>query len=791
MKYCFLMMTLCVFLSTSHAQDLNNNSSVKGSISNSMTGKAVPFASVSLYKNNKHIKGMLADSIGRFEIQNLTAGIYYIRFSMMGYQALQTKPLALNNQDTVLDFGTIWVVPEQINLKTVTIRGRKPLIEQRADGITFNVESLPSIAGSDAADVLRNVPMVAVDPNGGLSIRGSSNVRVLIDSKPSEAYASSPADALKMIRGENIVKVEVITHPSAKYDAEGTDAVVNVITRKIKTNITNGNVGGDLGNRSKSLMGDIHSKNGKWIFNADAFYQHYQNRNGSMLQRETESLHLVQKNETKQSGHYFFGGANIFYSLDSLNTFNIGYRMRPSDEATTGTSSNYEVENGILTPSFQSNTRTPNNNKGNTFNVGYTGASKNGHSEFSLLGIYLLPKSTTGYNLARLHNEIIDYRENFSNSSSNHDFIIQGDYSKSFDDRWKWETGIKIAEKKLQSESRFDVYNFQNDNYVKDTSRSNGFSYKSSIYAVYNNLSLKLKKWGLTAGARYERTKLNAVFKDGPLGVPSFDNLVPQILINRIINEESSLKLGYTMKIVRPYISYLNPTVNKSDSLTLNFGNPYLKPEITNSYQLSYTVNAPQLFKDISIFFNDNRNTIENIRTPLPGGVFESTWKNTGQNQRLGLSATINWKPTSAFNLGATFTGQYVWLKSPALSITNKGFMRELVLNGTYKLPKGYSVYFYGFFDARNLSLQGYREGWKYYSMTISKKSENERFNLSLKMDAFLTPYSYIDEEITTGSFHQLQIFRYQNQNFRLSFSYRLGKSEIKSPRIREFDNAD
>ena len=204
--------------------------------------------------------------------------------------------------------------------------------------------------------------------------------------------------------------------------------------------------------------------------------------------------------------------------------------------------------------------------------------------------------------------------------------------------------------------------------------------------------------------------------------------------------------------------------------MTISFGNPYLKPEITNRYELSYTVNAPKFFKDIGIFFNDNRNTIENIRTPLPGGVFENTWKNAGKNQRLGLSATINWKPTSVFNLGATVTTQYVWLKSPALGITNKGFMRQLVVNSTYKLPKGYSIYFYGFFDVRSLNLQGYREGWKYYSMTISKKSENERFNLSLKMDAFLTPYSYIDEEITTGSFHQLQTFRYKNQNIRLSF---------------------
>lgn len=256
-----------------------------------------------------------------------------------------------------------------------------------------------------------------------------------------------------------------------------------------------------------------------------------------------------------------------------------------------------------------------------------------------------------------------------------------------------------------------------------------------------------------------------------------------------MFNSKCSLKVGYTMKIARPDFLYLNPTVNKSDSLTTQFGNPYLKPEITNRYEINYTVNDSKLFKDLVVFFNDNHNTIENIRTPLSGGLFESTWKNTGKNQRLGLSATLNWKPIEAFNLGATFTGQYVWLKSQSPDISNSGILRAVTVNSTYSLPKGYSIYLYAFFNNRSLTLQGYRTGWKYYSLTISKKSANERFNLSLKMDAFLTPYSYIDEYITGANFQQVQTYRYQNQNFSLSFSYKIGKHEVKVPRMPKLNN--
>lgn len=710
---------------------------------------------------------------------------------MVGYHSLQSKPKVLRDDETVLDFGTIWVIPELVNLKEVIIRGQKPLIEQRVDGIVFNTERLSSIAGLNASDVLKRVPMISVDPSGGLSVNGNSNIRVFIDGKPSELYAPSVAGALKAISAENIVKIEVITHPSAKYDAEGTDAVVNIITRKPKTNGSSGNLSVALGNRSENTMGDMLSKYGKWLFNADALYQKYWNRNGSVLERETGSSELLQKNESKQSGDYFFGGANILYSPDSLNTLSIGYRARISPNVTSNVLESYEVKNEMPLLSFLRHTRTPNTNKGNTFNAGYTRTSKNGKKEFSLLAMYFLFKGTNDYQLEQVRNDVIDYLENFGSRTHNHDFIIQGDYSQSFNKRWKWESGIKLTLKQLKSESRFNVYNFLDAHYIPDALRSTHFSYRSNIYALYNNLTLKLKKWGLTGGVRYERTELDAVFKEVSLRIPAFSNMVPQILVSRMFDEKTSLKLSYNMKILRPYFSYLNPTVNNSDSLTIQFGNPYLKPEITNRYQLSFTANDTKLFKDLTLFFNDNRNTIENIRTALPGSVFESTWKNIGQNQQLGLVASLTWKPTAALDIGGTFTARYTWLKSRALGITNKGLTGELVIRSTYAFQKGYSIYFYGFFNNRNLRLQGYRSGWKYYSITVSKKWKNERFNISLKMDAFLTPFTYIDEELATNSFRQLQTFRYQNRYISLGFSWKLGKTQIKNQEIRQVEHDD
>ncbi len=765
--------------------------SVHGILADSLTGKPIPFATISTFQQGKLIDGTLTDSLGHFAISNLSFGAYLLTFSAVGYRAGRTSVWSVSAEKPVMELGTVTIRQDVRNLQAVTVRGQKPLIEQRADGIIFNVESLPIIAGSDASDVLRKVPMLSVDANGGLSMRGSSNIRVFIDGKPSDIYASSVADALKAIPGESIVKVEVITHPSARYDAEGTDGVVNITTRRIRDTITNGKISAVLGNRSELLMGDMQSKFGKWLVKLDGYYQTYWNRNGSVLDRKTTDFQIVQQAESRQTGSYFFGGANVLYSLDSLNTINLGYRRRWVPFQTTTISDNFYSENGVLNPSFSRQTDTPIVNDGNVFTAGYTGTSKDKRKEFSALGTYFLFSGSNRYDLNQIDIDQRPYKEVFDSKTHNQDLIIQVDYTQSFRNALKWETGGKLTQKKLDSDSKFDIYNFDNQAFSVDPVRSNFFSYQSTIYALYTNLSVQLKKWQFMTGIRYERTDLGATFKQSILQIPSFNNLVPNLLISRNLAQKSTLKLSYSVKLVRPYFALLNPTINNSDSLNIQFGNPYLRPELTRRYQLNYARNGTRLFTDITLFYNHNQNSIESIRTVRPDGVVETTWQNIGKNARLGLSLALTWKPNPNVSLGTTLTTQCVRLESPALQQVNSGLMRELVLNYSHKLPKGYSIDFYGFFDANNIRLQGYRSGWKYYSLTFSKKSTNDRFNLSLRMDTPLTRYTFIREETTTQDFYQLQTYRLQNQNIRFTFSYKLGKKEIKSPRLRQAENPE
>ncbi|WP_128545427.1 TonB-dependent receptor domain-containing protein [Larkinella soli] len=772
------------------AQPVAPTGSVRGVVVDSVSGRPLPFITIALIRRGKAVDGTLTDSLGRFSLQKLPFDTYTLTFSAVGFRTTQIPAWVLDARQPDVETDTVGLVQEARTLQAVTVRAQRPLIEQRADGITFNVESLPSMAGSDASDVLRKVPLLAVDASGGLSLRGSANIRVFIDGKPSDLYASSVADALKAIPGESIVRVEVITHPSARYDAEGTDGVVNIITRRSRANTTNGNVSGMLGNRSHQLMGDLQTKYDQWLIKLDGIYQTYWNRNGSVLERTSAGSAVRQRNESRQTGRYGFGGTSILYSIDSLNTLTAVYRFRHLLNRTTLQSENFQTDGaGGLRPAFDRQVVQPSERTGHQVSGGYTGFSRDKQREFSLLGTYSHSPALSRYALEQT--EPVFYQETFESRSVNRDWIVQADYARTLRDNRKWETGGKITQKAIDSESRFEVPAPGPTGFQPDPVRSNVFSYRSRIYALYLNYNFRLGRWQFITGTRYELTALQATFKQEALRIPSYRNLAPNLLISRSLNLKSTLKVGYTVRLVRPFYGYLDPTVNNSDSLNVQFGNPRLLPEVTRRYQVSYSQNGTRLFTEVALFLNQNRNSIQAVRTPRPDGVFESTWQNVGQNRRLGASVTLTWKPTAGINLNGTVTTQYVRFESPAMGLSNRGWMRQLVLNYSHKLPKGFSVDFYGFFDSDNLFLQGRRTGWKYYSLTVSRKTAGDRFTMSLRLDTILTPFTYLTEATTAGAFRQQLTYRYQNQNIRLTLSYKLGKKEIKSPRMRQTESPE
>ena len=775
MKKILLILFLLASLKEGIAQPSN---SISGKIKDSTTSNSLAYATVRLLADsNTIIKSTFSDSTGTYLLTSINPGHYFLSFSRADYTASYSSSFLIYDSSQI-NTGEHMLLPHTKQLSGVTVFSRTPLIEKSTDGIVYNVQQDLLAGGGTAIDVLRKTPMVSVGQDGSLAIRGSGNIRVFIDDKPSDLFAPSVADALRQIPAEEIVKVEVILYPSAKYDAEGTDGVINIITRKNKLNGVSGTYSLNLGQRNQNSALSLNIRQQKWIFTINAGGYLYENRNGSVFDREEANKNrLLQQNEWKNNGKTFYSGLNIIYVIDSLKSLYAGYRFRTNTSITDRVSLNdYFVSDSILN-SFQRNTDNTMGNKVNSINTGYTGKSKNQRSELKALISYFGHHGNNDYDLEQLRRQTTDYKENFASKTTNAELSIQADYTQKIGANAGLEAGIKSTHRSSSSVNEFEVYQFSSGKFTEDNTCANKFNYNRDIYAAYSNLSVTMKTWQIRFGARYEQTSLTARFMTVLLEIPEYKNFVPSILINKSIGTHS-LKLNYNKQILRPFLFYLNPAINYSDSLNLEYGNPYLLPEITHRFELGYSGTFKTIFAGASLFYSGNRNSIENIKTPGDNGVFKSTYQNIGRKEAIGLSGNLSWRKEKV-TISTNLTLRYMMLKSVALQLSNNGFQFNGNMNVSWKFKNGYSVEGLININSNEIRLQGSREGWKFYSLVWNKKMNNEKLTISLRIETY---NRFITEEFITPAFYQQTKTKYQNLNMLFGLSWKFGKKEIKVP---------
>ncbi len=753
--------------------------SISGTIKDSLSGNPLSFVTVRLLTDSgKIIQTVFSDSLGNFRFGAVDTGSYLLSFSLVGYIAKRSSLISIHKDERV-DIGRISLGPEAKQLSAVTVVGKKPLIEKLPDGIVYNAQQDLLTAGATAINVLRKTPMVIVGQDGTPGIRGSTNIRVFIDDKPSELSAPTVADALRQIPAEEIVKVEVILFPSAKYDAEGTDGVINIITRKGKLNGITGNVNLNAGPRYQNINFSADARKNKWVLSGNTGGYFYQNKNGTAVYREEiNSNTLKQSDQIKNDGKTFLAGANIIYLPDSLNTIYGGYRFRTYKSKSGHTAMNEYYSDDTIATAYQSNIDVAFGTRLNSMNAGYTGKSKNKNRELKILSSYFSLSEYDRYNLEQVHHALSDYRENYSGNTGTSEFTIQADYSQQVSNRFNIETGLKSNWRKLSSSNDYWVYEPSTEKYDRDEVRSNHFNYDRSIYAVYLNSSLSIKSWQIRIGGRYEQTLLQTTFRDTVLEIPGYKNFIPFILLNKSIGEKQSVRFNYSLQLLRPYLSYLNPTVDYSDSLNIRFGNPYLVPEITYRYELGYSGNAGKFNLNASFFYNHVRNGIENIRYPLGEGVFANTYQNIAKRDVYGLAANVNWR-NEKISIGSNITVRYIKLQSGALQSGNQGFQLNSNINISYQFKNGYSLDGQANINSKDILLQGTREGWKYFFLSLNKKMKQDKLMFTIRLETY---NRHIVEEYCTDSFFQNTKTRYQNFFVFFGATWKFGKKELKLP---------
>jgi outer membrane receptor protein involved in Fe transport len=785
---------------------------ITGRVVEKGSGEPIAYAAAVLLEagSGKNITGGVADDNGEFFLAGFKDGKYTLQVSFMGYAALE-KQIIIAVGKTSLNLGELFLEEESLALEEVTVQGQRDLIEEKVDRTIYNAENDKTTIGGDASDVLRRVPMLSVDLDGNVSMRGSQNIRVLIDNKPSTIAASSIADALKQIPADEIKSVEVITSPSAKYDAEGSGGIINIVTKKnnlqgasLSVNSSAGMRGSNLGlNASlrRGKMGWTLGGHGRGGYNIKGAFDNEQ----EVTDPDGRISNILQSADTRTNmlmGRYNLGWD---YEINKYNwvSASLGYGLFNFKNKQNNLLSETYIEE-VLVNSLLRQVDMDNLSNNIDFNFNYTRTFDKPQKEFSILGLYSRNNRTNDFvnSLFDQDFDVIASRTKNENASNNQEFTLQLDYITPIGtgDKQILEYGAKNILRKATSDYAYFSADGADGPYeqLDDVQLSNEFNYQQNVTAGYLSYTLGfLKDYTLKTGLRYEYTTIDADFKtEQTVEIPAYGTLVPSVNISRKLKSGNMIKAAYNRRIQRPSLQFLNPNIEASNPLQISQGNPLLDPEFTDNYELAYNTYYKAASINLSTFFRNSTGSIQSVRTVQEDGVIYNTFENIGSEKAYGLSLFTNINISNKLSLNGGVDSYYSVLNNnadnPLYAASNEGMVFSGRLFGNYNLTETWVVQAFGFARGTRVQLQGSQGGFRVYGLSLNKEFKDKKGSIGFGAENFLTSEFKMKNEINSPTITQRSTNTMRNMNFKINFSYRIGKMSVSTPRRkRSIDNQD
>jgi outer membrane receptor protein involved in Fe transport len=783
---------------------------VSGIIIDIKSKQPVPYAAVALLEGDSklNVAGAVADFNGKFTITGFKSGTYLIQISFVGYQAFSSESFELSEDKSQKDFGQVAMEEEAVRLEEVIVMGQRDLIEEKVDRTIYNAQNDKTLVGGDATDVLRRVPMLSVDLDGNVSMRGSSRILVLINGKQSALVANNIADAMKQIPAEEIKSVEVITSPSAKYDAEGTGGVINIITKK--NNLQGGslNLNSSVGLRGTNLGLNGSLKKGKMGFSLGGFGRAGYNISGFfeneqlVTNADGSKLTILQNAETRNN--MMFGRYNFGWDYD-INKFNF---MTAS--VSFGLRNMQNRQDGLLTRIFQNqdmtgasavlrdvNVSNLNNNVDVNFN--YTKTFEKPVKEFSISGLYSQSNLTNDF-INSIYNGTFDgvaRRIKNNNEGINREYTVQLDYVTPVGagNSHILEYGAKNILRKAVSNFAYFTAEGADGPFVKnpDLALSNEFSYDQNVTAGYASYTTSfLKNYSAKAGVRYEYTAIEADFRNSelPADIPAYGVWVPSLNLSRKLGQGKMIKAAYNRRVQRPSLNFLNPNINAANPQQISQGNPFLDPELTDNYELSYSTFVKGSSLNFTTFIRNTTGSIQPVRTVQDNDVIFTTFENIGQETAYGLSIFSNINLSGKFSLNGSVDTYFAVLtngnENPLYAASNQGFVVSGRLFGNYTLPRDWQIQAFTFMRGRQVELQGTSGGFGVYGLNLNKQFNERKGSIGFGAENFFTKVFVINNELVTPSIMQQSTVGMRNMNFKVNFTYRIGKISMEGARRKK-----
>ncbi len=816
MKYFYALFLLIIIQQTAFAQfpggaaQSTVTGRISGTIIDSITKKPVDYATLSLSRSGqtKATNGSLTDDRGVFKIDNIKPGKYRLTISFIGYQTKIIDPVTTTPAKPDLNLGNIILAPNTKLLGEVTIEGQASLVENKIDKIVYNAEKDVTAAGGNATDVLRKVPLLSVDYEGNVSLRGNSNVRVLINGKPSGVMATNMGDALKAIPADQIKNVEVITSPSAKYDAEGSSGIINIITKKNNLEGLSGSINSSVGTRQNNANFNLNAKKGRFGLTTNIggnySWPAISRINFASSGAQFLSTSIGESQTERLAGN---GSVGVDYDFNTYNSINSTLKF---NRFTFSTDGDNDVTNttSLASSAIQAYTRTTDNQFGAfnyDWNNDFTHKFKKQGQEYSIAAQYTRGKSQNDYVSIFSNNPLF---EETSNDGINEELTFQADYTHPFK-KVTWEVGAKSILRDISSDSRAFNVSQANGQSSPIINRTNVYNYFQDVYAGYSTFAFTLaKKYGFKLGGRYEHTAIDGDGTPANL-IPAYSNnygtFVPSVVVSRSFKNFQTVKLSYNKRIQRPSLFYLNPFRNAADSLNQSQGNPSLSPEISHNFELGYSTFVKTTVINASVFYRRSNDVIESIIRPTTenGRTFSlQSFENIGTNNSFGFNFFGSINPVKKLTLRTnlninTYDINVTGVNASSPASSKVYLLYNAFVSASVNLPKDFIIESFVILNSPRRTFQGENAGFNMWITGFKKEIFKKKGSLGITViDPFNERKNFksnlIGNNITTNSRFSLPF-----RSFGVNFSWRFGslkatdtsKKGVKNDDLKQGEN--
>ena len=814
-----LAILLITTFSTAVAQDRPDNAKpckVTGKIIDSVSAQPIEYATITLFRQGslKPLTGTSTDNKGIFSIDSLQPGNYRLVIEFIGYGS-KTRIIKLTSTQPNLSLANIPLSGQAQTLTGVTVTGQKKVIENTIDKMVFNAERDISAQTGTASDLLQKVPQVSVDVDGNVELAGSGNVLFLINGKPSTIFGSNIADVLQSIPASQIKSVEVITNPGAKYDAQGTGGIINIILKRSTLQGINGNISLTGGTIAQFGSININARKGKFGLNA------FLNGNGRLTTTTPTSFQRTSTDTAAKTTDILQQNSNPDFTRHGIQS-GVGFDWSPGEQNSLSGALNYadfgNHRSGNVNQSEQQQ-NTPGGPYSDTNSTNRTSSAFHQYSFDPSLDfkhtfantdqqLEIVLDGSFSHNLATAANDqylspqdSLIYGTRNNNPAVESEYEAKMDYVQPLQKQLKLGLGAKLSGDDISSIGNALVWQPASATYTFNSALSNSLNYHQKVYAGYAELNFPISKSiDGRLGGRYERTQVNAFYANAHQNIDhGYNTWIPSIFLMKRIGETQTVKLSFALRINRPEYFDLNPFINTSDPKNITTGNPKLNPEIWDRLEASYNKDLGKTGSFmITLYYRQSNGDIQPFIVYYPAiqvgdttytNVAVTTQKNIGIEENAGTNVFFDLHINDKFNIRSNTIVFY----RHTINHVDPGYNSSTVIyrtnvNASYQVTSNFATELFGIFNSHHHEAQGFYPAVVWYSLAFRKLFWDKKGSLALTVNNIFSKYVDQRTDLYGPGFVSSNLRRVPYRYVALNFTWKFGKLILKPEKPEEVD---